>query len=250
MGLINRIKVAIENDYEDSEMVEYYIKKWHVADDSDFNYYTENFKLERNDYGRLDLLATLHGIGGETLLQIAVDLGIETPDFIPSVAYFKNYIKHNYKSASEAFATAIKNVDSHPDVAIGIANSTLEGIIKQILSDNRMKTKLDSNLTLYELTIAVLKELKLHPNNDLPEEIRNISSSLLKANQNIEKLRSEKTVLHGKIVDDYIVRDSMYAYFVINAVSTIGLFLNSYYKYKMPKAQIFSNSSLDDDLPF
>jgi len=38
----------------------------------------------------------------------------------------------------------------------------------------------------------------------------------------------------------------MYAYFIINNVTTIGLFLNSYYKKKFPKIE----TSSENELPF
>ena len=66
-------------------------------------------------------------------------------------------------------------------------------------------------------------------------------------NQAIEKLRSEKTNFHGKTTDDYLINDSIYTYFVVNAVATVGLFLNSYYKTKFPKSPPITE---DDGLPF
>ena len=84
----------------------------------------------------------------------------------------------------------------------------------------------------------------------MPKEIKTIGSSLLSINQSIEKLRSDKTILHGKTNNDYIVNDSLYAYFVVNSVATIGLFLNSYYKNKLPKVQVEEKPIESDDLPF
>lgn len=69
----------------------------------------------------------------------------------------------------------------------------------------------------------------------MPIEIKTIGSSLLSISQSIEKLRSEKTNLHGKTHEDYIVTDSIYAHFVVNSVATIGLFLNSFYKNQFPR---------------
>ena len=64
----------------------------------------------------------------------------------------------------------------------------------------------------------------------MPKEILNIASSLLNINKNIEDLRSNKTKTHGKTDKEYIVDNPIYAYFVINYVSTVGLFLSSFYK--------------------
>ncbi len=68
----------------------------------------------------------------------------------------------------------------------------------------------------------------------------------------IEDLRSTKTEMHGKTQNDFIIKDSMYAYFVVNAVSTVGLFLLNYYKGKYPPQvnNTLSEFDPDDDLPF
>jgi len=44
--------------------------------------------------------------------------------------------------------------------------------------------------------------------------------------RNMQKLSSDKTILNGKTNNDYVVNDSLYTYFVVNSVATVGLFLN------------------------
>lgn len=90
----------------------------------------------------------------------------------------------------------------------------------------------------------------MYPNAEMPEEIKGIGSSLLNMNKNIECLRSTKTGMHGKTSDDYVINDSMYAYFIINSITTIGLFINTFYKTKF-SPESFSNIDLaEDHLPF
>ena len=36
--------------------------------------------------------------------------------------------------------------------------------------------------------------------------------------------------MHGKSSTDYVIEDSLYAYFIINSVTTVGLFIDSFYK--------------------
>ncbi len=84
----------------------------------------------------------------------------------------------------------------------------------------------------------------------MPVEVKAIGSSFLNINQNIEKLRSEKTNAHGKTTEDYIVQDTLYAYFILNSVAAVGTFLISYYKNKFPKLEIKQNEEVEDDLPF
>ena len=69
-------------------------------------------------------------------LKVAIDMGIETPDYIPSIPTFRNKIKENYKNASETFEKAFREVEKDPSLAIGLANSVLESIIKDILRAN------------------------------------------------------------------------------------------------------------------
>ncbi|MCK5591185.1 MAG: abortive infection family protein, partial [Candidatus Pacebacteria bacterium] len=208
-----------------------YIEKWHIVEE-DYNDYWENFKIIQKESKEIDLLPTLHTIEGETLIKIAIDLGVETLDFIPLIPTFRNEIKSDYGTASSTFEKAFKQIEEHPDIAIGLVNSALESIAKKILKDERIKTKLNSKKTLYDLTIDLVKEFQLFPNSDMPVEIKTIGSSLLAITQSIEKLRSEKTGFHGKTREDYIIKNSIYTYFVVNAVSTIGKFLISFYKHK------------------
>jgi hypothetical protein len=131
-----------------------------------------------------------------------------------------------------------------------LANSVLESIIKEILKNERINNKIKGTETLYALTTEILKIFQLFPNSDMPVEIKTIGSSSLAINQNIEKLRSEKTNVHGKTIEDYIIQNSLYTYFIVNSVATVGLFLNSYYRKKFPKDEIQANVIIEDELPF
>ena len=75
---------------------------------------------------------------GELLLKVAIDMGVETPDYIPSIPTFRNKIKENYKNASETFEKAFREDEKDPSLAIGLANSVLESIIKDILRVNQV----------------------------------------------------------------------------------------------------------------
>ena len=118
------------------------------------------------------------------------------------------------------------------------------------MNDKRIEIKDTSKKTLYDLTSEILKIFQLFPNSEMPKEIKTIGSSLLSINQSIEKIRSDKTILHGKTNNDYVVNDSLYTYFVVNSVATIGLFLDSYYKNKFPKEKAEENIIDTEDLPF
>lgn len=255
MKLISDIETALWNQFQTSKYrnVRFYIEKWHKHNDGyNFNDYWENFTIYEDNNKNIDLTKTLNNIDGETLLKIAIDLGVDTPDFIPSIPTFRNEIKTEYPSASSTFESAFKKIESEPNIAIGLANSALESIIKEILKDERINSKIKNNKTLYDLTSEILKVFQYYPNSDMPDEIKTIGSSLLAISQGIEKLRSDKTDFHGKTKDDYKIEDSIYTYFVVNCVTSIGLFINSYYKTKFPKPVVESEAPTieEDILPF
>lgn len=242
MKLVKAVHDAIWEEYKTYKEVKIYIKKWHLEDDYG-NW--QNFEISFKQNKEIDLLQTLHNMSGSDVLKIAIDLGVDTPDFIPSIPTFKNELKSTYKNAYETFTRAYKLIETDPSTAIGLANSALESIIKEILKDERISSKITGNETLYKLTSIILKEFNM-TSEEHPKEIKTIGNSLLTINQTIEKIRSEKTNFHGKTDDEYLIQDTVYTHFVINTVTTIGLFLNSYYKTKFPKPRI----EQDDGLPF
>ena len=254
MKLVESVENALWAEFQTSKYknVRRYIEKWHQCDYDGYNSW-ENFAIYETKDKNIDLAKTLHNIDGSTLLKIAIDLGVDTPDFIPSIPTFKNELKSSYITAYDTFTKAHKQIETDPSLAISLANSALESIIKEILRDERVSNKIKGTETLYDLTNVILKEFQLFPKSDMPKEIKMIGSSLLAVNQGIEKLRSEKTNVHGKTTEDYIIQDSLYAHFVVNSVTSVGLFLNSFYKSKFPKAveeKESGHTSFINDLPF
>lgn len=249
MKLVKSVHDAIWEEYKSYKEVKLYLSKWHKVE-WDYNNHWENFEIayKDKDNKEIELLQTLHNMSGEDLIKVAIDMGVDTPDFIPSIPTFKNEIKSEYKTAYDTFTKAYKQIETDPSIAVGLANSALESIIKEILKDDRISSKVSGNETLYKLTTIILKEFNITNKDDHPKEIKTIGSSLLAINQSIEKLRSEKTDFHGKTSDDYLITDTIYTYFVVNAVATVGLFLNSYYKILFPKPKPIINDN--DELPF
>lgn len=247
MKLVHEVKEALFGKFQSYDNVKYYLEKWHET--GDWNY--ENFRLIRNSTGKVDTLGTLHTMDGELLLKIAVDLGVDTPDFIPTVAAFRNELKSSYKTAYQTFEKALTEVEEHPDMAVSLVNSALESIIKEICKDQRLNVAVKHGDTLYTLCQHVLKGLGISQTGSIPTEIRNIGSGLLKIAQQIEDMRSSKTKVHGKVDGEYIVNDPLLAQFVVNSATTIGVFLINFYKTKFPPAEP-TNSVQDtaDDLPF
>ncbi len=255
MKLVSDVENALWDYFETSKYynVEKHIEKWQIYEDrttdTGFNLgWSPQFEITKQVNGKIDLKSTLHNIDGETLLKIAIDLGVDTPDFIPSIPEFKNALKTNYSTAYDTFVRAYKQIETDPSTVIGLANSALESIIKEILKDERISSNIKGSETLYKLTGIILKEFNL-VNKDNPKEIKTIGSSLLAINQAVETLRSDKTYFHGKTDDDYLINDSLYTYFIVNTVTTVELFLNSFYKNKFP-APVIVKEDDNDELPF
>jgi hypothetical protein len=245
MKLVKSVYDAIWEEYKSYKEVSLYIEKWYEGDQ--WNNDWENFHIFQKANGEIDLLRTLHSMVGSDLLKVAIDMGVNTPDFIPSIPTFKNELKAEFKTAYDTFTKAFKQIETDPSLAVGLANSALESIIKEILKDERIKKKIKGTETLYKLTTIILKEFNIVDSNH-PVEIKTIGSSLLAINQSIEKLRSEKTNFHGKTSEDYLINDTVFTYFIVNSVTTVGLFLNSYFKTKFPKPTKMTEEP--DNLPF
>lgn len=249
MSIVQNINDRLFELYKSYEDVANYLDKWHIVYDCYGD--NENFYLFYKDEERkkLDVKKTLHHIDGEILLKIAIDLGVETPDYIPSIPIFKNELKSSYETASQTFEKAFKNVEEDPSLAIGLANSALESVIKEILKDDRIDVVWNEKDTLSNLVKSICKAFKLTTDSEMPNEIKTISSSLLNACKAIDDLRSDKTIFHGKMDSNYVVAEPLYAYFIVNAVSTIGLFLLNFYKLRFPKTveSVFWDIN---DLPF
>ena len=250
MKLLEKVEKEIWNTFKSYEKVERYIKmNQEVYDgfghaDFDISYFTDGNKKDK-----INLAKTLENIAidiPDKLIKMAIDLGLETPDFIPSIPTFRNELKADYKNASVSFEKAFQNIEKDPAESVGYANSVLESIMKEILKDNRFLDINTSNLTNGKLVKAILKKFELDPSLEMPDEMKSIGSSLTTVSKAIEDLRSDKTSFHGHDSDKYLIDEPLYAYFAVNACATVGLFLINFYENKFSK----SEKVQDEDLPF
>lgn len=251
MDIVQKISTCLFEQFRSYENVETYLSKWH-QEERGWNNFWENFQFYYRDEAKkkIDAAKTLHNIDGETLLKIAIDLGIETPDYIPSIPTFKNELKSSYETASLTFEKAFRNVEIDPSLAIGLANSALESIIKEILKDSRINVTWSEKETLTKLIGNICKAFGLQSNGNFPKEIKTLASSLINAGKAIEDLRSDKTEFHGKTDGGLMIEDAVYAYFVVNATTTVGLFLLNFYKSNYPPVNNMPMAISDDGLPF
>lgn len=254
MELIKTIDNELWKYYKSYKEVEQYIKFFQIEYSNCEHNFEIVYKSDDTNKRNIDVMKTLGEIAqndSELLLRVAIDLGIETPDFIPAIPTFRNKIKDDYKNASRSFEKAFKNVEVDPSEAVGNSNSILESIIKEILSSEPFNNVDASNMTSKKLIQTIIKEFNFTANeHNIPDEIKSISSALITIGKSIEDLRSDKTLHHGQNSEKYIIDDPLYAYFAVNSCATVGLFLINYYerKYKKQVKQIAEIN--DDDLPF
>lgn len=253
MDLVRTISNELLEKYKSYDETEEYLKLWKI----DYGDFHSNFYIYRqihNEYypETIDLIKTLSSIAkedSELLLKIAIDLGIETPDFIPSIPMFRNKLKSDYKNASKSFEKAFHNIEIDPAESVGNANSVLESIMKEILSDSRFRNIDSTNKTSGKLVKEILNVFNINlDNKTLPNEMKSMSSALITISKAIEDLRSDKTLHHGQDSTKYLIDQPLYAYFVVNACATLGLFLIDFYENKFPKSTLIDN--VFDDLPF
>ena len=242
MKLLEKVEKEIWNTFKSYEKVDQYVKmNQEVYDgfghaDFDISYFTDGNKKDK-----INLAKTLENITidiPDKLIKIAIDLGLETPDFIPSIPTFRNKLKADYKNASVSF--------EDPAESVGYANSVLESIMKEILKDSRFSDINASNLTNGKLVKAILKKFGLDPSLGMPDEMKSIGSSLTTVSKAIEDLRSDKTLFHGQNSDKYLIGQPLYAYFAVNACVTVGLFWINFYENKFLKFEVVQ----DESLPF
>ena len=252
MKLLHALESAIRKEYKTDDDIKLYIEKWHEVYDNSGD---SNFNICTGVGDCIELKKTLHSLDDELSLKMAIDMGVETPDFIPAIAeYIENTLRVNYFTALETFKRALNQCRDHPDEAVIQANSVLESIVKHILVEDQRFSDPKKGDTLGKLMKAILSEFGMSPAGGHPKEINTIGSSIIALSACIESLRSNKTSAHGKLEEDYLIDHPMYAFFVINLVSSLGLFLISLYKNKL-QPEYPSNDIPDgeidlSDIPF
>lgn len=248
LNIIGQIEQSLWNKFQTQKYqnVKRYISRWYEEIyDNRGNFCDSNFEIiTQKSSDDIDLSATLDTMNDELLFQIAVDLNIEIPGLIYSVAEIKGILSQKYEDVARTFEKAHEKIYSDPSTAIIMANSALERIIKKICSNGTMEG-CDSKDTLYKLASHILKQFNFFPDKSLNTNIRNIGSGLLRASQAIENIRSNNTEAHG--TENEIISDPLYAMLVVNTVATIGLFLLNYFeKHYKPEPDY----NLDEEIPF
>jgi len=244
VSLIEEIKDCICKEFENDSLLEAYLRRWEC---------NLTFFSMRETRGTeiVNVIKTLQNEDDEKIFKIAVDIGVNIPHFVASVPIITDILieKPIYQKAHETFKEAQEKAMEEPANAIGLANSTLETIIKHILEDNNITVQYNKRDTLYKLTDKVLKAFDMFPSKDLQNHLTKATSGLLTFSQNIERIRSDCTKVHGKGKTQITINDEVLAYFVVNAVSTVGLFIISFYEKHYNNEDILVDEQIDEEIP-
>lgn len=210
----------------------------------------DSFRIFYQDDGenKVDVEKTVLYLPPYETIKMAIDLGINTPGFLPAIPKFKNILKDNNQTAYQNFERAVKNVYENPDQAVLLASSTLEGLIKTILADDSFQSKAAEirNKPLNKLVIALVNEFGFDGQTKCPKELTTIASQLRGLGKSIDDLRSDKSTAHGKAHDEYVVDDPLWAGFIVNTSASLGLFLWEYFEKKYKPTTQELKSVIDD----
>ena len=260
MKIYSDIEKTLYERYQGYEGVSLYMKHYYPDYWNDWDKdYEPSYEMKRKKDGSfvIDVKSTLLKTDDEKLLRIAIDLGIKIPNVLYTIPIINEILadkRFEYLNACESFQKAISDVITAPENAISLANTTLETIIKRVLEDPNIKCpSYDKNFTLQKLLTLLLKEFSLYPDRNIRSELNRIGSSLICIAQSIECLRSDKTFVHGKGIHDTITKDPVAASFIVNTVSTLGLFIiSTYEKYynNIDITNIDKDAPSDEDIPF
>lgn len=268
MKLISEVEQALWDEFETSRYknVGLYIEKWHKSEGTPPNYndYEENFEIYWQDEHRtkIDLFTTLHRMPKEIVIRIATDLGVPTPGFLPVVPEkFKNVLTEINQNACHNFERAIRNVYENPDESVTLAASALDGTIRTILEHEKLQElKAEvSGKSLSKQAQLITKRLSEMSNTKCPQEIITLCSQLRSIGQTIDDLRSDKATAHGKLGEEYVVDEPLWAALAVNTCATVGIFLWELFNNKYKLVEVVSKDTTSglpeesinlDEIPF
>ena len=171
----------------------------------------------------------LTNVDDRTVIQIAVDLGLELPsaEFSGSIQLQNLLNGTAYTHAQTDFRQALQDVDIRPENAIGLASTTLESICKAILDSFGETYPKDESLQ--SLQKAVFNKLQLSPEGQADADIKRILGGLINVGAGIATLRTKYSSFHGKGQKQYRL-GKRHARLAVNALTTTGLFLLETYQ--------------------
>jgi len=180
----------------------------------------------------------LTAVDDRIILQIANELGLEAPKSENLGAFKLAELLDGsaYTHAKKDFDAAIHDIDLRPDIAIGMASTTLESICKAILDS--FGGPYPDDESLQPLQKAVFEKLKLSPDGQADPDIKRILGGLINVGAGIGTLRTRYSSFHGKGAKQYRL-GKRHARLAVNSLATIGLFLLETYQEQLDRQNEF-----------
>ena len=98
---------------------------------------------------------------------------------------------------------------------------TLEGLTKSLKELGDSVTT--HNESLSKLTRKIVGAFIAEDSPESPTEIKSLASQLRGPEGSIDNLRGNKSTVHGKAPDEYVIDDEPWAETAVNATATLGI---------------------------
>lgn len=224
MKLLKQIEETLWSIASDSKYkwVESYMYQWNPCD-YDWNGNCINdgkfeiYKQEGKD--TIDLNKTLFRIKDiDLVIQIALDLNIPIPHFIPAVQMIEVRLDDfNYSKVRTQFQNTCKDVFDNPSNSVTLAYTTLESLIEHIAEGKNISL----TGTLPKKVGIVLNSMS----EEVEQELIPFVRTLTNLTTQLEDLRSNKATGHGTKSTIKLIDNIEVATFIVNATASIGLLL-------------------------
>jgi hypothetical protein len=224
MNLIQQIEDTLWNMPGTSKYkwVENYLYKWkpYQYDENDNIIKEGMFDIYKQDgQNTIDLNKTLHRIDDDNLIiQIALDLNIQIPQFIPAVKEFEVKLgEFTYVKVRTQFQKTCEDVFDNPSNSVTLAYTTLESLIEHIAEGENISL----TGTLPKKVGTVLNTMS----EEVEQELISFVKTLTNLTTQLEDLRSNKATGHGTKSTIKLIDNIELATFIVNATASIGLLL-------------------------
>ena len=168
-----------------------------------------------------DILAT---VDETVIIKVAKDLGLYDPaEVVPGSAQLMNELNRiSMQVCRDDFEKALKDVETDPPNAIGMASTALESICKAIL--DAFESPYPNDESLQPLLKSVFQTMNLSPDGHADPDLKRVLGGLSNAGSGLAVLRTKYSTFHGKGANQLRL-EKRHARLAVNALTTVGMFL-------------------------
>jgi hypothetical protein len=196
---------------------------------TDINLYFSRFRVKTPNLSMADskwvyvkeILAT---VDETIIIKIAKDLELyDLGEVAPgSVQLISQLGQMSMQVCRDDFEKALKDVETDPANAIGMASTTLESISKAIL--DALDVPYPNDESLQSLLKLVFQIMNLSPDGHADPDLKRVLGGLTNAGFGLAVLRTKYSTFHGKGVNQLRL-EKRHARLAVNALTTVGMFL-------------------------